>query len=1413
MSFRNRKALNGSTVGDGDDFYSALAAEAEDDQGSDVSDADVAALTKALSDMDDMDDALFASSLRNRKSSTLKSEKPEDTQRKGEKGKELIGTRTLTPPSLSNTADSKRRTFTIKEESPPDNERKSSLKKPASKSFDFGEFDEDDPLAGLLSDEEEDPKPVKKPAVQQPPSAPSKVERKSGDDNIDFDFSPRESPGSLRRSTSLSRRGPDMDMEEPEPSTRAKSAPPPKRSEPLKKSDDVDFDDDDILDTMGFDDSPPQKKRSSEPRIEDDEIRAAKSKVADLFGQKSKSSLQEKEKPPAGRTKDFVLDPKYKKHERAKPQKDLDEEDFSFGSYTPSAVNTLKRPDSAPPGRRSVRFADEEEDLFGGTSTLDRPARGAGRPRSNSQAVGASNGVKGQTVEDDDGDWLSLAVGKKKDPNQSQKMDEVIPKQDDAPKKDVSQEKKDKLVTSKDGVEDAARDDRREEIPQENENPRAASAGDYLGLGEDIDLDSLLSSKPASRLGHSRRRDTRSSFPWDDGEMDTTAGLGSTMDSKLFGDTMSAEEDGHEDTQSSGLISRQVAELAKLEEEEEARKRTTANPPSTQWKDQPLLSGETQQDDKDEDRPSLSSLPHPSGGGGQPTTNMDPPTSTNPRPAIKSESPMGTADPQRGRPLSSTGPMPASTEQPADGDINNIPNSTLPMRRNQSGVRKEPQWRQELRMRQEQMQGGGQSSSSSHHPEAESSSVPTSQPVVISNSDAPSEIPQEPPSIPTSSFSSSVHGGEQLVQPSVNLWQEQMKQQQQQAQDFEQAIREQKSRLKAQQEEQLRQMQKMQQEAMQQQLQMQQQMMQTQTLAPPPPSMMSFNSQPFQMPYRNPQFESKLQQLEDEKRYLETSLKSLQDQHKQQLAAKDAAQQDYVHLIEESMKKKEERLRQEQEDQKRRFEDRLEEMVSERMRMTTEHHQRMQELQTDYQQQREIINRGHKQELDAVTQKHQKDLEQVRHSMQEELEAMSKATDHSRSLQAVMSQVGVVGQELGSLQTRMSSEHQQQLDRQRSELTEKDQQLKDLQKSLEHQQDEMIAERSRLESMIQRLETQIRQQSTQLDEERWRLRQEQTKLSSFQRALEEERKIAAEQTALQQVALQQTRESLSLEQQSNVSHNLDERKVLATERAQITRERKELEASIKRHAERMSKENAEREGRLQALMEDEKKTALALENLERQKKDQMKQQQILETEKNELMREQDKLHSVAEKLRIRAQQIEEAVQDAVQVKQEGLSNLEQARKIESEQMQREQGIQEQLQSLRAMERQIARERLKQAEDERRFDELMSEGLCPNCQRGPNNMKSSGEAFLLPIAGGYPGDKYRVPNPTSYPSIQQAVAHISSKDELVDHVLNKAEFNHTVSVWRLAADKDKDFLEEETSFLNGLMSYPSSFSQP
>lgn len=63
------------------------------------------------------------------------------------------------------------------------------------------------------------------------------------------------------------------------------------------------------------------EEKLSRSRVEDDEeIQAAKSKVADLFGKKPKTSLQEKEKPPAGRPKEFILDPKYKKTERGMHQ-------------------------------------------------------------------------------------------------------------------------------------------------------------------------------------------------------------------------------------------------------------------------------------------------------------------------------------------------------------------------------------------------------------------------------------------------------------------------------------------------------------------------------------------------------------------------------------------------------------------------------------------------------------------------------------------------------------------------------------------------------------------------------------------------------------------------------------------------------------------------------------------------------------------------------------------------------------------------------------------------------------------------------------------------------------------------------------------------------------------------------------
>lgn len=156
-----------------------------------------------------------------------------------------------------------------------------------------------------------------------------------------------------------------------------------------------------------------------------------------------------------------------------------------------------------------LRFADDVDDLFGGTSTLGRPgAGGGGRQRSISQVVGPSDGnkstgrthgdVKGQG--DDEGDWLSLAIGKSNERKAAEKKEtlNISGKKEEAIVQETQQENETKntVTDQRKGIlreeskEDSAKENKR---PKEAENPRAASAGDYLGLGDDIDLDTLLS--------------------------------------------------------------------------------------------------------------------------------------------------------------------------------------------------------------------------------------------------------------------------------------------------------------------------------------------------------------------------------------------------------------------------------------------------------------------------------------------------------------------------------------------------------------------------------------------------------------------------------------------------------------------------------------------------------------------------------------------------------------------------------------------------------------------------------------------------------------------------------------------------------------------------------------------------------
>ncbi|CDQ70722.1 unnamed protein product [Oncorhynchus mykiss] len=296
-----------SLLGD-DDFFSKLAEEAENDEGSDVSEADPTALLESMKDIDDMDADLFGSKKK-------PSSAPAQSKGSG------IGGPTKNPPKSGNKLKGG-----ISDE--PDIEEKKPSSAPAStargyKRFSFTNFD--DPLADLLDDlpieDKNEPKiPKKAPPEKSVP--------------------PPDSPIIKKKET-------------------ASPAPVPKKRDELT----FDDDEDDLMNALGFGESPKESPKKNEtvliPKNESSSElpQRARTRLDEILGRGTSPRLLER--PPTGERKDPPQQQEKQKHHQETPTtKDpFLEEDLTFGSYQPTLVTT---PEGRHSRRQSVRFSTED---------------------------------------------------------------------------------------------------------------------------------------------------------------------------------------------------------------------------------------------------------------------------------------------------------------------------------------------------------------------------------------------------------------------------------------------------------------------------------------------------------------------------------------------------------------------------------------------------------------------------------------------------------------------------------------------------------------------------------------------------------------------------------------------------------------------------------------------------------------------------------------------------------------------------------------------------------------------------------------------------------------------------------------------------------------------------------------------
>ncbi|XP_029584008.1 fas-binding factor 1 isoform X4 [Salmo trutta] len=298
-----------SLLGD-DDFFSKLAEEAENDEGSDVSEADPTALLESMKDIDDMDADLFGSKKK-------PSSAPAQSKGSG------IGGPMKNPPKSGN----KLKGGGISDE--PDIEEKKPSSAPAStargyKRFSFTDFD--DPLADLLDDLPIEDKNEPKITKKAPPEK---------------SVLPPDSPILKKKET-------------------ASPAPVPKKRDELT----FDDDEDDLMDALGFGESPKESPKKNEtvliPKNESSSElpQRARTRLDEILGRGTSPRLLER--PPTGERKDPPQQQQEKQqhHQETPTTKDpFLEEDLTFGSYQPTLVTT---PEGRQSRRQSVRFSTED---------------------------------------------------------------------------------------------------------------------------------------------------------------------------------------------------------------------------------------------------------------------------------------------------------------------------------------------------------------------------------------------------------------------------------------------------------------------------------------------------------------------------------------------------------------------------------------------------------------------------------------------------------------------------------------------------------------------------------------------------------------------------------------------------------------------------------------------------------------------------------------------------------------------------------------------------------------------------------------------------------------------------------------------------------------------------------------------
>ncbi|XP_050620140.1 fas-binding factor 1 isoform X3 [Macaca thibetana thibetana] len=491
------------------------------------------------------------------------------------------------------------------------------------------------------------------------------------------------------------------------------------------------------------------------------------------------------------------------------------------------------------------------------------------------------------------------------------------------------------------------------------------------------------------------------------------------------------------------------------------------------------------------------------------------------------------------------------------------------------------------------------------------------------------------------------------------------------------------------------------------------------------------------------ELETQVRKLELERAQHELLLGSLQQQHQADLELIESAHRSRIKMLETSYQQREERLRRENEELSARYLSHCQEAEQARAELTAQHQRRLAATAQEKDQEMQRLQELQRASILEMRRDHEEQLQRLKLLKDREVDAATSATSHTRSLNSIIQQMEKFSSSLHELSSRVEASHLTTSQERELGIRQRDEQLRALQERLGQQQRDMEEERSRQQEIIGKMEARLNEQSRLLEQERWRVTAEQSKAESMQRALEEQRKVTAQQMAM---------------------------------------ERAELERA-KREAERALQVDTQREGTLISLAKEQAELKIRASELRAEEKQLAAERAALEQERQELRLEKERTNATALRVKLRAEEVESMSKVASEKYEEGERALREARQVQAEQQARLQAVQQQQERLQKQEQHMHQEHLSLAQQRLQLDRARQDlpsslmGLFPRAQ-GP---AASSQRALLPTA---PSTRWCSQPPTG---LDPSPLHLHARLVLLRHT----------------AEQDRDFLENEQFFLETL----------